>query len=76
MTLDGIPAAALARRWRVLEDRPCMLIYWPSNIPKPEKACGSNRNCRAICVVYVMPWLRKAAARLGNDANRPIETMA
>ena len=44
--------------------------------PHREDACGSNRNCRAICVVYVMPWPRKAAARHRNDANRPIETMA
>ena len=53
-------------------DRPCMLIYWLSNTPNQEKACGSNRNCRAICGVYVMPWLRKAATRGRNGRNRLI----
>ena len=43
-----------------LADRPCMPIYWPSSTPKPAKSWSSNRNCRAICVVYEMPCARKA----------------
>ena len=28
-----LPAGGAGRRWRALEDRPCMPICWPSNIP-------------------------------------------
>ena len=45
--------------WRALQDRRCMPICWPSNTPIPEKTWRSKRNCRAICVVYVMPWSQK-----------------
>jgi len=40
-----------------------MLIYWPSNTPKAEKTWRSDRNCRAICVVYDMPWPAKPVER-------------
>ncbi len=46
--------------WGPLADRPCMPIYWPLNTPKPATPWSSNRNCRAICVVYVMPCTRRA----------------
>ena len=50
---QGQPAGPRpAPRWKPLADRLCMLIYWPSNTPKAEKPLGSDRNCRAICVVY------------------------
>ena len=39
--------------WRVLADRPCMPIYWASNIRPRANRWSSDRNFRAISLVYV-----------------------
>ncbi len=61
--------------WRPLADRPCMPIYWPSNTPILEKTWSSARNYRATCVVYVMPWSRKAVMTGASEGNKPTNPM-
>ena len=76
-------AACLAPRrkppWQALADRPCMLICWLSNTPIHAiltTSWSSTRNCRATCVVYVMPWPRKPVTEGPNVPNRSINPMA
>jgi 23S rRNA pseudouridine1911/1915/1917 synthase len=68
-------AQRLGRPWRPLADRLCMPIYWQSNTPKPAISWSSNRNCRAICVVYVRPCTRKAVKPGYQNENRPAKSV-
>ena len=61
-------AAQLAARrpgrpWRTLEDRPCMLIYWPSNTQGWGRSWSSARNCRPTWLVYITALTCIADAR-------------
>ena len=63
---QGEPPAGRRRRtpWRVLEDRPCMLIYWPLNTRSQGKGWSSDRNCRPISSVYITAWPPVDRARI------------
>ncbi len=67
--------ARRAPPWRPLADRLCMPISWQSNTPKPAISWSSNRNCRAICVVYVRPCTPKAVKSGLRRENRPAKSM-
>src|SRR5262249_23450436 len=59
MALDSRPKRpcwrpARGKPWRMLADRPCMLIYWASNIRLRADSWSSARNCRSRSLVYDM----------------------
>ena len=65
-----------AQRWRPLADRPCMPIYWLLSTPKRKLPWSSDRNCRAICVVYVTPCTWKAVKPGPNREDKQASSMA
>ena len=65
-------------RSRPLEDRPCMLIYWPSNTRSQLNAWSFARNYRAISLVYVhasvpRPRLRDPGQREKGTSNQRLD---
>ena len=57
---ESARAGGPAPRWRPLADRPCMPIYWRSNIHRRATIWSSDRNCRTIFVVYATASVRRA----------------
>ena len=74
-----LPPPPPGRPWQGLDAKPCMLIYWGSNIHHGANTWSSARNCRWTLTVYApasAPGRRHRGFRLISEISRKINGLA